>query len=522
MSEWISRPPFDEKGYAGGVIPDNKKKRKIWRWLLPALICVAIVIGVLMYRQMHSPEVRCYVALSETFAHGLGYESPLFSEMDLRNLVKMVQTGKIQADWKVSLESSNIDLAETDLADYVDSGYLPNINLLAGMGIRSKLSVYGTEATSHNLYVSYGALAFPVSELYVSGDKVAFSVPELSNKVLSIAPSRLVNEWDKLPQWDWVDANWKENVQNAVDAVKERIPEVKQNLSKGSNLFDTIYEPNGEFQKELLHSFSVEKISSKKENAVRHLYVGGKKQVCQGYVMRAESKVLTEKVLQILGQPEDAFRLTGNNSDAVEMIIYITKGGELALLDFECVLWVGEKQYPVQIVAELTGKKYSVDDFVVTVSTGEEKSEIFTIKRSLVRKGKKIEGNLQAKVTYDKFEWNGELEYDLDTAKHRMECEMSHAVNKNVWGTVSFEVTFASDSDQWKATVKKLKFTDPGNGNYVSVNTNLTIDPITQAPSAPKGTELDVFNMTEDDLKKIKEEINDNIQSFVKLFDKLF
>ncbi len=519
MSEWISRPPFDEKGYAGGVVPGNRKKRKIRRWLLPALLCATVIVGAVLLRRNRTPEERCYTALLEAFAYGCGYESPVLSAMDLRALAELVQSGKLQADWKVSLESSNVDLAEMGLADYVDSDDIPDVNLLAGVGLRSKLSVYGKEATSHGLYVSYGALAFPLTELYVSGDKIAFAVPQLSKKVIRVAPDKLLKDWNRLPQWEWADESMQDDIRKKIAGAAEGITAAK---AAGNRFLDTIYGIDGKYWKEFLKSFTVEKMQTKEENATRHLYVGGKKQVCQGYRLQAESKKLTEKLMQILGKSEDALRLAGTDSDTVEVRIYLTKGGELAMLECECSLWLGEIHYPMQITVELTGKTHSADDFTISISTGAEKKEICSVKRSLVRDGKTIEGIVQAKIAYGKLDRSGEAHYVLDTAKRRMECEMSYAVRGNVQGTASFEATFTSDEEQWKASLKKLKFTDPGNGDYVSVNTNLTVSPLTKAPSAPEGEEQDLFVMTREDWEKIKEEITENMQTFVDLFDKLY
>lgn len=460
--------------------------------------------------------------MTQAFSYGFGYDTPIGEAMELRRLVELIQSGTVQADWKVSLDGSNLSLADTALTDFVDAEDLPDINLLSGIGIQSKLSVYENEAVSHGLYVSYGALAFPVTQTYLSGDKLAVALPGLSDDVVCVNPGKLLTSWKELPQWAWLSEDVRDTAQEYVSRFEEGIVLAKNEIAKGDRIFHTFYDTSGDFLQDLLSSFSYEKMDKSDPEAVKHLYVGGRKQACQGYDMRIDGKHLTESIVQALGLPEGSFRLDGAESEEVIFRIYLTKNAELVLLEGSCSLQVGRQSCPVEITVELFGKTHSADSYVVTVTAGTEHPAVFTLKREIKRSEDGITGRCLAQLAVSEKSFCAEGSYTLSADGKEMEFEGKFAENAETLGTLSFTAVFGSDEKQWKMSLKKLRFTDASDGTYLSLNTSLLVSPLKNRPSELSGREHDLFEMTISDWEEIWERLKKGLQKFIDLYNSLF
>lgn len=519
MSDWISRPPFDEQGRAGGVIPEQKKKRR--RWLLPAALCAAVPAVIAAYRHFsRTPQELCTYAMMNAFSYGVGYDTPVGDAMDLRGLAERLQTGRFQLNWDLQLEGTNIEWSETPLAKLEGADELPDPALLNGLGIRAETGVFLDEAVKQRLYVSYGAIRFPLLELYASKERLALSSPELSDAVVSAAPDALFGDWERLPQWAWMEEPLRETVQDGIGLAERGIGYLQERLKTGKQVFHTFYDTTGEFLEELLSSFSYETLDKKDAEAERRLYVGGEKQLCQGYTMVVDGARLTESFAQAFGLPADGFRLEGEDGAEIVFRLYLTKKAELASLCGACRLWVGDTCWPVRVTAEFSGKEHSADSFLLTAAVGEKEEVLFTLEKKAERDGDRVTADIGAGLKLWETVWTVTGGYALSGGS-RLEAEFALQENGAAKGSLSFTAVFAPEEDAWKASLRKLKVTD-SEGNYLSVNTALEALPLPEAPKPPEGAVYELFSMTADEWERIKKELSESVQKYLELFDKLF
>lgn len=455
------------------------------------------------------------------FSYGVGYDTPVGSAMELRGLAERLQTGRVRLGWDLQLEGTNMEWKDTPLAELADVDKLPDPALLSGAGIRMETEIFRDEAILHRLYVSYGALRFRLLELFASKEQLALAVPELSDDVLTAAPEELLRDWERLPQWEWLDDSLRESVWGGLELAERGVASLRERLNTGKQVFYTFYDTTGEFLEELLSSFSYEKLAKEDGDATRRLYVGGEKQLCQGYAMTVDGTRLTESVGQAFGLPSDSFRLEGEDGGEIVFRLYLTKKAELASLSGSCRLWIGDTCLPISVAADFSGKENAADSFLLTVAVGEQEEAVFTLDKKAERDGNDVNTRLRAELRLAEDVWSVNGTYALTDGGSRLDAEFAFQENAAAKGSLSFAAVCTPEEDAWKLSLRKLRFTD-SEGRYLSVNTTLQALSISEAPQPPEGTAHELFSLTSDEWEQIKKELSENIKKYLELFKKLF
>lgn len=459
--------------------------------------------------------------MMNAFSYGVGYDTPVGSAMELRELAERVQTGRVRLDWDLQLEGTNMEWKDTPLAELTDVEKLPDPALLSGVGVRMETGIFRDEAVQHRLYVSYGALRFQLLELFASKERLALAVPELSDDVLTVSPEELLGDWERLPQWEWLDDPLRESVWDGLELAERGVASLRERLNAGKQVFYTFYDTTGEFLEELLSSFSYEKLAKEEDDATRRLYVGGEKQLCQGYVMTVDGARLAESVGQAFGLPTDGFRLEGEDGGEIVFRLYLTKKAELASLSGSCRLWLGDACLPIRVAADFSGKVNAADSFLLTVAVGEREEALFTLEKKAERDGNDVNTRLGAELRLAENVWSVNGTYALTDGGSRLDAEFALQENAEAKGSLSFTGVCTPEEDVWKLSLRKLRFAD-AEGNYLSVNTTLQALSLAEAPQPPEGTAHELFSMTSDEWEQIRKELLDNIEKYVELFKTLF
>lgn len=459
--------------------------------------------------------------MMNAFSYGVGYDTPVGSAMELRALAELVQTGKVQLSWDLQLEGTDIEWKDTPLAELTDAEKLPDPKLLSGAGICMETGIFRDEAIRYRLYVSYGALRFRLLELFSSKEQLALAMPELSDDVLTASPEELFRDWQRLPQWEWLDDSLRESVWGGLELAEQGVASLQERLNTGKQVFYTFYDTTGEFLEDLLSSFSYEKLSKEEDDAELRFYVGGEKQLCQGYAMIVDGARLTESVAQAFGLPADSFRLEGEDGGEIVFRLYLTKKAELASLSGGGRLRIGETALPFYVTAEFSGKENAADSFVLTVAAGEQEEAVFRLEKKAERDGDDVNTRLDAEWKLAEDVWSVNGTYALTDGGSRLDAEFALRENADARGSLSFAAVFAPEEDAWKLSLRKFRVAD-AEGNYLSVNTTLQALSLSEAPQPPEGTAHGLFSMTQDEWEKIKKKLSENIEKYLELFRKLF
>ena len=488
--------------------------------LLPVLGAL-IAAAVFLYRRFsHTPQELCTYAMLNAFSYGAGYDAPVGSAMQLRELVEILQSGTVGLRWDIQLDETNIDLNEDLPAGLLGDMTLPDANLLSGAGIRVETDIFAREAVSSRIYASYGVLRFQLLHAYGARSSLALSSPELSEDVLVVSPDALFANWEALPQWDWMDEELRALLQSGILIVEDGVERAQERVETGRQIFSTFYDTTGEFLEELLASFSYEEIE-KGDAATQRFYTGGKKQTCQGYRMKIDADRLSESIRRALGLSEEMFRLEAEDGGDICFVLYLTKKAELAKLSGSCRVWVGDACLPLSVSAEFSGVQHTADNFLVTVLAGEACEFSFTLERKARREDENINAQVLFAFTAGDRTWSADAAYTLSQKDKTMDAQVSFLQGETNLGSLSFTALFASEESEFEISVRDFCFTAP-NGRYVSVNSSLKATLLSSAPNPPEGTQHDLFSMTKQEWEEILEALRQGASGYIELFETLF
>ncbi len=524
----MSRPPFDEHGYAMWDTQDTyierRKKTPRW-WLIPAgLLVIALIVGVVwILKPKKTTEELCHEALADALRDMLGYEEPLANELRIADLVELVQSKQFTGETSIALEDANVNLEGTTLEDWLTDKGLPlDLSMLSGIGIVADTAVNGSQSHSR-LRLSYSGIRMTAAELFTDAEALYLTSPKLFDAVLRIEPDRVRDEWETSPLWGALSENQAKSFKNLLAKGEDLFVAVGEELDGAKEIFGAAFDTSGEFMDRLLSCYTYEKATDEEGNEITEKFPVGKRMAsCKAYIIRGDAVALSDLLCRAFGVETGTVRVLGQTDEQPEATLYLTKAGELIRMEASCVLAIGERSYPFSIELQCSGEDDPQHNVVLRAAVGLETTDILLeLKKNTKVNRTEIESRINGDLVITTKE-TGETESygivflaEYDRLADTMDLTVNTYWDDRTVGALETRGTFSWEDGACEIRFPSIRFRDTFNGNEGVVSWDVSLAPYDEEPELPKENVLDVFEMSQDEVAAWKEDLIKNLKWYL-------
>ncbi len=522
----LSRPPFDENGYAMWEETEKPKKKKtpLW-WMIPAglLVIFAIVgIAVKLWNR-HTPEELCRYAIADAYFGGFGYEDPLMRELRFAETVELLKSGRFGAEFSVNCKESSFSLVGTPLEEPLAEQGLPaDTSLLAGLGFAIDGSVWDGELAGR-LRASYSVIRLTILEGACLQNTVYLSAPKLYGSVLSAKRDALANAWEQLPQWSLLPEKWRQTGTALIESGARLSTQVQKTWESVKQAFYASNDTTGEFLNRVLSCFSYEKLTDEDGKQVtKKLAVGKKMTTCDGYRIVGKAQASAEVLTSSFDERAAMLEFAGENDGDIEAVLYLTEDAQLVLLETTLRVTVDGRAHTLALTWKCTGESDPQHVMEITAElTGGEMPYSVCLKKNTKETREEVFGRWTGELLLGESTYGIVCETTVDRLKQTVEFSGNTYWDERTIGEYTANATQRFEDEGVSVDFADIELRDTFSDETMRLAAELVLMPLTEAPKRPAGTVLDAFSMDEETLAAMKAEVLKNVKWYKNLLGEL-
>ncbi|MBO4280801.1 MAG: hypothetical protein J5872_03040 [Lachnospiraceae bacterium] len=525
MDGHISRPPFDENGYAAYEGKVKKKKSTPLRWIIPAglLLIVAAIVLIIRFRPKE-PGAFCRAAIKDAVTDSFGGGDPLMKALGLDSVRKRLESRDFLLDTVLAVES--VTAAEgTDLYNLIGLLGMEPEDIPSGIGVGVTVESRKDQGFHAKLAAALSSIRIVLFRFWGDTETLTVSSPRLAEEGLTFAYTELFGNWYQNEGWNLLPEESRQQTKDKVRTVLERykIIAILRQLISSDSPIQYLGKGYDKAMDELLAKIRFSEAKNASGRRVqKKFHIGGEHVLCYGYHAEIDTEEICKRVRAVTGLSKGDFKPAAG-METVEAMLYITRRGELISLSFSTELDFRGTVVPIEFSYDASGDADPQDHFTARVRIGIGNTPVtLMISKNTVKNAYGIRSRWDGSLTISEEEYAILIQSNYDTKAKRIEVTA-----KTFWDGVSVGGMEAegtvSPKDEYEMNFRKMKFWDTFSGATLNLTWKFTVSEKKDSFSIkPPATLLDVNLMSGEQWKDFRDEVKENLETYLKYLNDLF
>lgn len=523
MTDYISRPPFNEKGFA--VYEGHKKKRQPTplRWIIPAGVAVVVLLIVLLAMRPKEAAPFCRKAVKNAITGSIGSGDPLLRAMGLGDMRETLESRNYDLDSVLSVRG--IDAGEdTRLYSLLEEFGMKPEDVPAGVGLAIGLESGEDTGKYGKVSVAYSGIQLPVLKGWWNDHEMTLSSSRLSDAGLSFVYSELLDGWQDNTAWLLIeDEEKREEIRSkAQDIVNGyKIKRLISQFIDGRSPMEYFGKGFDAAMDALLSRISFEEAKNASGRPVQEkIYVGGEHLLCYGYHAELETEEICKRIRTVTGLAEANLHCV-EDSQTTEAMLFITRRGELISLDFSLKLVVFGEEIPLSFSYKASGSRNPHDHFTIDMTAYvKEKPINLVVTKNTTKNAYSVRSVWSATVSTEDEEGSVTISSDYENGNLTVKAGTTLGGNSVGGLEAAAKVT---NGEEFALDFRNMKFRDTFTGTSVDLSWKLSVKS-REGEFSGKLPKLvhDVNRMNEEEWREFYDEVETNLDTYLGYLEDLF
>lgn len=525
MNEHISRPPFDENGYAAYEGQSKKKSITPLRWIIPAglLLIVAVIVLIIRFRPKE-PGAFCRAAIKDAVTDSFGGGDPLIKALGLDDVRKMLESRDFTVDTVVAVQSIEAEEG-TDLYDLVGLIGMKPEDIPSGIGLGVTVESRKDQGFHAKLAVTLSSIRLVLLRFWGNDSQMTVGSQRLAKEGLTFSYRELFDTWYDNPGWSLVPEEDREETKDDIRdfLTKYKILSILSRFIDGNSPLEYIGTGYDEAMDKLLSRIRFSEAKNASGRRVQEkFHVGGEYILSYGYHAEIDAEEICKRIRSVAGFSADEFK-PANGAETIEAMLYITRRGELISIAFETEIDYKGKSVPFSFVYEAGGDLDPQDHFTINVKLGLGEDPIaITIAKDTVKNPYGIRSRWDGALQLGESSYAIQILSDFDPKSDKLNVTAKTFWNGASVGGLEAEGDLKAD-EEYSLNFRKMKFWDTFSGATLNLTWKILVSPKEDSfTTEPPKTLLDVNHMSEEEWNAFYEEVKENLDSYLEYIGDLF
>ena len=523
--EHISRPPFDENGYAVYEGQSKKKKSTPLRWIIPAgLLAIVVLVTVILCLRPKDPNEFCREALKDAVSDSFGSGDPMIHAIGLDSVREYMMGGNYSLGTTVAVQS--IDAAEnTALYKLIKKiGFEPK-DIPKGVGVSLGLEALEGQGAYESVSLAISMIKLVLLRAWNNREAVTIASQRLHEDGLLLNYKELRDSWQNNPAWAFVPEKNRDKIINQVQEIieKYKINSIFTRLTEGTSPFSYFGTGYASASKALFKKITFKEAKNASGQRLQEkIHVGKENLLCYGYQASIETDEICKRIRSLVGLSTQNLHYA-EGSEEIEALMFLTRKGELISLEFSTELVVYGTNVPIHFFYQASGENDPQDHFTLTLELlmKEPVTIVFTKNTTVNAYG--IRTTLEATADVKERRYSASLQAAFKDGGDIVTVDANTYIDGGSVGGLQATIQVSNEEKEWSVNFKDLKLWDTYTGTAVNLTWKITAAVKEDEFSAkPPKVVHNVSEMSFEEWKEFYDKAKSNLEDYIDTLTDLF
>lgn len=516
--EHISRPPFDENGYAVYEGQSKKKKSTPLRWIIPAglLAIVAIVVIILCCRPKDS-NAFCRKALKDAVSDSVGSGEPMIQAIGLDTIREYLMGGNYAINTTLAVQSVEADEGTLLYGLLDDIGFKPE-EIPKGVGVAFGVEALEGQGAYESVSLAISMIRIVLLRAWSNKESITLASQRLHEEGLLLNYKEIRDSWQNNPGWALVPEKYRETIRNKAQEIisKYKINSIFARLTEGTSPFSYFGTGYESAVNALLRKISFEEAKNASGQRLQEkIHVGKENLLCYGYQATVKTDEICKRLRSLTGLSEKNLHFA-DGEEEIEALMFLTRKGEMISLDFSTAIIVYGEKVPVTFSYQASGENDPQDHFTMTLDLQMKEPVTFVFTKNTTENAYGIRSSLDASIDWKGVTYSASLQSNFKDGGDTVTIDANTYYNGGSIGGLQAVLQVTEDEQERNLNFTELKLWDTYTGTTVNLTWRIGVAVKEDEFSAkPPKVVHNVSEMSEEEWKEFYDKVKNNLEDYI-------
>lgn len=519
LMEHISRPPFDENGYAVYEGQSKKKKSTPLRWIIPAgLLAIVACIVIILCLRPKDVNPFCRKALKNAISDSFGTGDPMVRRLGFGDVREYMMGGNYELGTTISVQS--VEAKEgTALFGLLDQIGLKPEDVPKGVGLGFTIEALEGKGAYENLSLAVSMIKLVLLRAWNDRESVTIASQRLHEDGLKFDYGKVLGSWKDNAAWSLVPADKRDGIKNQVQEIltSYKISSIISRLTKGTSplsYFGSGYESAANA---LLRAISFEEAKNASgQRLQKKIHVGKENLLCYGYHAYIDTDEICKRLRTFTGISEKNLHYA-KDAERIDALMFLTRKGEVISLEFSTELVIYGENIPLTLTYGASGERDPQDHFVMSLDLQMQNPVTVSFTKNTTQNAYGIRSTLDAEVEISGKKYSASLLSDCKDGGDIVTIEANTYVDGGSVGGLQAEAQVRAEEKECSLNFRKLRLWDTYTGTAVNLTWKINAGVKEDDTFSAKAPEVihDVTEMTQEEWEAFYEKVKHNLDDYI-------